>query len=227
MAHNLQSSDPLLSEQNTPLTFSTRCDICTYPIPPSTTRFHCPTCNAGDYDICTSCYLKLASRGTINQENSHKGWRRCPNGHRMIVVGFQDSEKGQRRIVVEDLVGGHALKEQDGSPGAAGARHWSWRDEDQTRQARSVSRSVANTNTPPGVETKIRKYFPNGGVGMRVQALWGYWPQEGVRDELAFPKGAEIGECEDINGDWFFGHYCGRAGVFPGGYGRVVGVVGT
>lgn len=57
---------------------------------------------------------------------------------------------------------------------------------------------------------------------MRVLAYWSYWPQEGVEDELAFPKSAEIRECEDINGDWFLGFYCGRKGVFPGNYCKVL-----
>lgn len=98
----------------------------------------------------------------------------------MIVVGFEDSEAGQRRIVVEDLVGGVFL-DGDGD-GDAGGR------------AR----------------------------GMRVLALWGWWPQEGVAgaDELAFPKWAEIRECEDMNGDWYAGVYCGDRGLFPSAYVR-------
>jgi hypothetical protein len=58
---------------------------------------------------------------------------------------------------------------------------------------------------------------------LRVQALWSYFPGEGVSDELGFPRHAEIREAEDINGDWFWGVYAGSKGLFPGNYGRVVG----
>ena len=39
-------------------------------------------------------------------------------------------------------------------------------------------------------------------------------------DELSFPRGAEIREVVDINGDWCWGRYAGRLGLFPGGYCR-------
>ena len=63
---------------------------------------------------------------------------------------------------------------------------------------------------------------PDGGYGMRVLAKWGYFPKEGVQDELMFPRGAVVQEVEDLNGDWYWGFYAGRGGVFPGGYVRVV-----
>ena len=223
------STDPIYGEEYRPLTFSTKCDICTYPVPPSITRFHCLQCNAGDYDIDAACYYRLVHTGKISTTNGPKGWRRCPNGHRMIIVGFEDSNIGQRRIVVADLVGGHALKDDvnaDGSP------EWTWR-EGQQRQTKTVSKAStsmittasetpANDGTPP----LLKKYPPNGGVGMHIEARWSWWPQEGANDELAFPKGAEIRESEDINGDWFWGIYCARKGVFPSNYGRVLETVG-
>lgn len=97
----------------------------------------------------------------------------------MIVVGFEDSEAGQRRIVVEDLVGG-VLDSSEGEGAGGRAR------------------------------------------GMRVLALWGWWPQDGKagENELAFPKWAEIRECEDVNGDWYAGVYCGDRGLFPSAYVR-------
>ena len=70
------------------LTFTTHCDICNYPIPPSSTRYHCPRCNEGDYDICASCYIQLVNNGTISPENGHKGsWA-------------PDRSRGFRRMVV-------------------------------------------------------------------------------------------------------------------------------
>lgn len=262
----------------------------------------------------------------------------------MIVVGFEDRDAGQRRIVARDLVGGLALKDSSGhggapataavlsgppdcsspsprappppDPAAAGATSspvdsaalhaWRWRDTDGTiRKARmrtglirsnsaastssavlkdggggggngngngngngssssnsnnnnsnssssttngaapnttttsasappatdTSSTSTTNTNpdttTPsaPGTPTptaltitKTKKFPPDGGVGLRAVALWSYWPADGVHDELLFPKGAEIREAEDINGDWFWGCYAGGKGLFPGGY---------
>ena len=222
-----QSTEEPFDESHIPLTFSTKCDICTYPIPPSTTRFHCPRCNDGDYDICTTCYLRLVKIGRISVENGPKGWRRCLNGHRMIIIGFEDSSSGQKRIVVEDLVGGHAFDNTTDSEGKV----WRWRDESQQTQAKIIpkavnGRSFAGTIPQPN-NLPVGKYPPNGGVGMRVLALWSYWPLEGVEDELAFPKGAELRECEDINGDWFLGIYCGRKGVFPSDYCRILENIGT
>lgn len=222
-----QSTEEPFDESHIPLTFSTKCDICTYPIPPSTTRLHCPQCNDGDYDICTTCYLRLVKIGRISAENGPRGWRCCPNGHRMIVIGFEDSVQGQRRVVVEDLVGGHALNDTTDSEGKV----WRWRDESQQTQAKTISTAVNGRSfggsIPHPNNPAVGRYPPNGGVGMRVLALWSYWPQEGVEDELAFPRGAEIRECEDINGDWFLGIYCGRKGVFPGNYCRILEKIGV
>ena len=220
MTSQPQSTEEPFDESRIPLTFSTKCDICTYPIPPSTTRFHCPQCNDGDYDICTTCYLRLIKTGRISAENGPKGWRRCLNGHRMIVIGFEDSVQGQKRIIVEDLVGGHALDNTADSE----EKIWRWRDQTQQTQAETKTTTVNGRgfsgSTPHPNDLAVGKYPPSGGVGMRVRAYWSYWPQEGVEDELAFPKSAEIRECEDINGDWFLGVYCGRKGVFPGNYCR-------
>ncbi|EKG10854.1 hypothetical protein MPH_11856 [Macrophomina phaseolina MS6] len=293
-----------------PLTFSTLCDICTYPIPPSHTRFHCQKCNAGNSDICTSCYHNLVTSCRISPENGHNGWRRCPRNHRMVVVGFEDRDAGQRRIVTRDLVGGLAMKDSGPGtipippdspvtqappppdPAAAGttspvdaaAHAWRWRDTDGTiRKARmrtglirsnsaastsSITRdnnnNSSNGNNAPSMNSTTtgngngnnsnasgaaaaaaaaatsssassqqvamvaaglvmrKKFPPDGGVGLRAVALWSYWPQEGVLDELMFPKGAEIREAEDINGDWFWGCYAGGKGLFPGNYVRVL-----
>ncbi|CAI7656407.1 unnamed protein product [Penicillium glandicola] len=144
------------------LSFSTNCDICTYPIPASNTRYHCLKCNGGDYDVCTNCYLKLVATGKINKENGHNGWRRCLASHRMIVVGFEDHEEGQRRVIVRDLVGGRALKDehvaqsqsqsqsQTSSPAtggpvaspALGTGDWSWKDGPERRKKASRLRGA-------------------------------------------------------------------------------------
>ena len=167
-----------------PLTFTTLCNVCRNPIPPSNTRYHCLKCNAGDYDVCMACYHKLVVSNRITKENGVNGWRKCFRGHRMVIVGFEDRDGGQLRIVVRDLVGGWAFKEDD-------------------EQARSPTSRAT------------QRYPPDGGTGLRLQARWGYWPEEGVRDELAFPKIAEIREAADVNGEWYWGVYCGMMGLFP------------
>ena len=229
-ASDNQFIDQLTGQRYIPLTFSTRCDVCTYPIPPSNTRFHCPKCNEGDYDICSPCYNKLVNAGQISAENGAKGWRRCPSGHRMIVVGFQDSNLGQKRIVVEDLVGGHALKDDVEGDSSL---EWKWQEDGQP-QVRRISKisqarpkEVRDSPLADGVAATplLKIYPPNGGNGMRVLALWSWWPADGVSDELAFPKGAEIRECENVNGEWFWGTYCGKMGLFPSNYGRVLEII--
>lgn len=230
-----------------PLTFSIKCDICTYPIPPSSTRFHCPQCKDGDYNICNNCYIHLVSTGRISAENGHKGWRRCLVGHRMIIVGFQDSLLGQRRVVVNEFVGGHALKD-DGAesfssePNSSMAEEeWTWRD-GQDVQVRPIKKrhlhpsngtatwaaDPSSSSASPHLQQQrqARHFPPDGGVGMKVQAHWSYWPEEGAKNELAFPKGAVVSEVEDINVDWFWGVYAGERGLFPGNYGSVFEVVG-
>jgi hypothetical protein len=205
-----------------PLTFTTLCNICTYPIPPSHTRYHCLQCNDGDYDICSGCYQKQVFSGRIGKDDGVHGWRRCLRNHRMIVVGFEDRDGGQRRVVVRDLVGGFSLRDESAStsppsPSQPGhSEKWTWHDTDGSRQ------QFRSPNTPRSAPS-IQRFPPDGGVGLRIQARWSYFPAEGVADELAFPKFAEITEAEDINGDWCWGVYAGAKGLFPGGYGRVVG----
>ena len=63
---------------------------------------------------------------------------------------------------------------------------------------------------------------PDGGVGMRCLALYNYFPKEGVADELAFPKNAEIREAEDKNGDWMLGVYAGKLNLFPSNHVRII-----
>ncbi|KAI9746516.1 MAG: hypothetical protein M1818_000229 [Claussenomyces sp. TS43310] len=216
-----------------PLTFRVNCDICHYPIQPSSTRYHCFSCAStslpdrqpGDYDICTTCYSGLMSRKRISPENGSNGWRRCLRGHRMIIVGFDDSRGGQRRVIVQDLVGGRGLHEEPykvaDQPGPQ-LQQWSWAGD---KQVRLVTTDVAaSAPTTSSSSLKLSNTFPpDGGVGMAAVALWSWFPKEGDGDnELLFPKGAEIRECLDVNGDWYFGAYMGVKGLFPAPYVRVV-----
>lgn len=204
-----------------PLTCSRKCDICQFPIPPLITHFHCPQCNDGDYDICTACYVNLNSEFEISPENGLKGWRRCLNHHRMIVVGFEDSPAGQRRVIVNDLVGGHALKDDISVSNPSDQlqvkdEEFRWQD-GQMVQTHIIKRPGLSTPTQ-----SLRKFPPDGGVGMRVLALWSYWPGPEADDELAFPKGAVVSEVENINGDWFWGIYAGAKGLFSANYVKVL-----
>lgn len=231
------------------LSFSAACDICTYPIPPSSTRFHCPHCNNGDYDVCTNCYLRLVTTGKISKDNGHFGWRRCQHGHRMIVVGFEDTEFGQKRVVVRDLVGGTALKDEGAvqsvpsstatavytpSSSVTGPGHWSWKEPGtSTGNATRMRTLPSSSSTSGGSNSALigsggptSRFPPDGGVGICGIARWGWFPEDGAKDELMFPRGAEVREAEDINGDWFWGCYAGQKGLFPGGYVKVLGVVG-
>ncbi|KAJ5773857.1 hypothetical protein N7457_008753 [Penicillium paradoxum] len=259
MAESLPA--PSVIESFKILSFSTNCDICTYPIPASNTRYHCSECNSGDYDVCTNCYLKLVATGKISKENGHNGWRRCVNGHRMITVGFEDHEEGQRRVIVRDLVGGRALKDEHvaqsqyptsspatGGPVASpelGTGDWSWKDGPERRKKASRLRGgpiPLNSNggsivcapdpSSPAVSgvtasqiqgnLPFRRFPPDGGVGLIVRALWAWYPEEEVEDELVFPRGAQINEAENINDDWFWGCYAGRTGLFPGSHVELV-----
>lgn len=203
-----------------PLSLPSYCDICTRSIPPSHTRFHCYGCNAGDYDICTSCYHNVVATGKISSDNGHQGWRRCLRGHRMSVIGFEDREGGQRRVVVREMVGGWALKEEDDPIASSDDPKWRWREADGKNA--SVTSQLAQVLSPVQRTGVVTMLPPDGGVGLRVVALWSYFPGEDVADELAFPRNAEIREVEDINGDWFWGVYAGTKGLFPGNHGRVV-----
>lgn len=199
-----------------PLSFTTLCNICRYSITPINPRYHCLKCNAGDYDICMACYHKLNVSGRIAKEDGINGWRKCLRGHRMVVVGFEDRDGGQKRIVVRELVGGFTLKEDsDVNSGARSPtsgnpmREWKWRDFDGNEH---------NYRAPSNVAIPAQRFPPDGGVGLRLKARWNYWPEDGVKDELTFPRHAEIREATDINGDWYWGVYCGNTGLLPASF---------
>lgn len=127
-----------------------------------------------------------------------------------------------------------------------GTGSWTWREGSERRKKASRSRcstvsfsagshglSGANAGTGIASETDTetdtpvtaRRFPPDGGVGLIVHARWSWFPEEEVKDELMFPRGAEITEAENINDDWFWGCYAGSLGLFPGGHVGVVGEV--
>jgi hypothetical protein len=182
------------------LSFKTDCDICSNAINPANPRYHCPShpsptpqnpTRAGDYDVCMPCYHQLVDTGKIKRDDGPAGWRKCPAGHRMIVVAFEeDTYMHQRRIVQADLVGGHLLDPNE----MIGPR------------SRTGSMNASGSRFPPV-----------GGSGKTYAAMWSYYPEEGKEGngELMFPKWAEMRECEDQNEDWAFGVYMGMRGLVP------------
>ncbi|KAI1467321.1 uncharacterized protein F4812DRAFT_59103 [Daldinia caldariorum] len=219
------------------LTFTTTCEVCHGPIPPTDKRYHCFECSSkdledgqpGDYDICEDCYIGLVHDKRISDENGHMGWRRCLEGHRMAVIGFMEGLLGLRRCVLQDIVGGRSLRsepyegtgvpdDEQHQPRGARMQRWSWKGPNGLNLERLVAVDVAAT--APALGTEL--FPPDGGAGSRAVAKWSWYPRAGVTDELLFPKGAEVREVEDVNGEWLFGSYMGAQGLFPAPYVRII-----
>ncbi|KAK2066887.1 hypothetical protein P8C59_000667 [Phyllachora maydis] len=188
---------------------------------------------SSDYDICDPCYVRLVADGTISAENGVGGWRRCPQGHRTVVLVFLETRDGQRRCIIRDLVGGHKLH-LDLVSGAAGLQLAQWYEGEQklerlvTLEAGASTKALVDSNRArldPGLLGRLTDKFPrNGGSGAAGTARWAWWRTEpDATDELLFPKGAEITEIEDANKEWFFGVYMGAKGLFPGAYLKMTG----
>jgi hypothetical protein len=160
----------------------------------------------------------------------------------MIIVGFEDKRGGQRRIVVHDLVGGLSLIEEIAPPpDSENFFLWSW-GEGQNVKSKLVTKDVmkglppssSTTTSPSSIADPTAPLIssttatvggcpPSGGIGMNAQAMWSWYPAEGVEDELMFPRGAEVREARNVNGDWWAGVYMGKKGVFPAPYVSRVG----
>ncbi|MBA7489645.1 hypothetical protein ES702_00179 [subsurface metagenome] len=236
------------------LSINVDCDMCHNIIFPSAPRYHCPT-HASDYDICTSCYASflVQSRMRRTQDPSNTaemiaGWRKCPLGHRMIVLAFEadDEDGAMRRVVKNDLVGGRKMNDSDisawnaqhnlhvsaasppTSPPLVARGTWIWKENaDGTRKTRSRTSTLTGGGAAAGTSfagsnAGTLRFPPDGGFGSRGSAVYPYWPEEGEggAGELVLPRGAEVTEMEDINGDWWSGVFAGDVGVFPGGYVR-------
>jgi len=185
-----------------------------------------PNTQPGDYDICTTCYPKLITSRRISAENGTNGWRRCLQGHRMVIVGFDDGRYGQRRLVVQDLVGGRRLRQESATIQAHSGgelQKWSWGDKKHALH-KLVTKDVMRTAPTSAEGMVIQSAFPpEGGLGMKCLANWSWFgSNEAADDELIFPKGAELRECINVNTDWFHGEYMGRMGLFPGNFVRIL-----
>ncbi|KAK1769319.1 hypothetical protein QBC33DRAFT_605798 [Phialemonium atrogriseum] len=140
------------------------------------------------------------------------------------------------RCVVRDCVGGRKLQQleqqqqqqQRRDPASASAtallQTWYWFEGEQRRE-RLVSRDVAAVVDPgegAAAGAGADGFPPDGGGGMRAVARWGWYPAAGAEDELLFPRGAEIREIDDVNGEWFHGVYMGAKGLFPAPYVQIL-----
>lgn len=139
----------------------------------------------------------------------------------MAVVGFTEGNIGQWRYLDRDIVGGRGLSvepfESQTNRGQK-LQKWTWHDGHQEYE-RLVAANVAETApaSDPGVSS-TQQFPADGGAGWRGRAGWSWYPEGGVSNELMFPKGAEIREIRDMNGDWFFGSYMDKAALFPAPY---------
>ena len=162
------------------------CHSCRTSIGFSENFYHCPDCESGDYDLCQGCYLGLVTSGQISKADGPQGWRRCQEGHRMIVIALEYSARRvrafefpvrrvQKRIIVEGLVGGHL--------------------------------SDAGSQYPPnwGLEPPL----------VALCSFWPSEKERNEEpDLLASPEGAEIQEVWNHNNGWFSGVHCGKKGCF-------------
>ncbi|KAK5945969.1 hypothetical protein PMZ80_000108 [Knufia obscura] len=237
------------------LSINVNCDMCHQIIFPSSPRYHCPS-HQTDYDICTSCYASYLHHSRMRRDGNSSadvvaGWRKCPQGHRMIILAFEadntdEGDGGMRRIVKADLVGGWKMSEADqrlwnqqhniysspptspplsssGFGGNSSRGTWSWKEDTSgTRKSRSRASTLSSTNINSVTSQGVARFPPDGGFGMRGVVYYAYWPEDGPdgEGELRLPRGAEVAEIEDVNGDWWSGVYAGDIGVFPFGYVR-------
>ncbi|KAK5103222.1 hypothetical protein LTS08_004027 [Lithohypha guttulata] len=228
------------------------CDMCRKPIITPTQYYHCPS-HETDYDLCNSCYQSFLQHPRMRRDQNTSaediaGWRKCPSGHRMIVLAFEadvsdEGDGGMRRIVKQDLVGGWKMTEADiqawnlqnshisnapkSPPLTSRAGTWTWKEDAAGTRRRSRSSTLNNTLNGVNLDGSMvlnnsMRFPPNGGYGKQGVAYYAYWPEEGEagEGELVLPRAAEVSEIEDINGDWWSGVYAGDVGVFPFGFVR-------
>lgn len=86
--------------------------------------------------------------------------------------------------------------------------------------------SPNSTRSPPGHGHGHGRFTtdtfpPDGGTGTKCTARFSWYRSSPeAKNELIFPKGAEITEVEGLNEEWGVGWYMGEVGLFPRGYVR-------
>ncbi|RDW79011.1 SH3 domain protein [Aspergillus mulundensis] len=167
------------------------------------------------------------------------GFESYPEGHRRVIAR---NLVGGNALKDKYLPSTSSPAQAVGTPTSESPTtvgDWSWKEGSERRKKTSRIRSACNNDrdrTPvpePGTPSSVnpaqpqspstanpapRRFPPDGGVGLIVHAMWSWYPEEGVHDELMFPRGAEITEAENINDDWYWGCYAGMTGLFPGSH---------
>ena len=178
------------------------------------TAWHCPSCPTATVrpqtDYHHRCYEILRTR---NPHLKHK-YRGCPNNlqHRLQSLTsvmdndyHNDGNTGHTAIIFDQSPGPHDLN--------------ILYSERQLLNTTSTNlpppNESSNSTTPSPPSNSITQ---TTGPGILLTAQWAYWPAETVSDELGFPRGASVWQARDINGDWAWGWYAGRSGLYPGGY---------
>ncbi|KAH7629092.1 hypothetical protein B0T09DRAFT_384109 [Sordaria sp. MPI-SDFR-AT-0083] len=214
-----------------PLTFLPPCDICSIPIPPSSPRFHCPSCpskhapspmpRVGEYNICTACYHSLVPDSVAEENGAGTGQGQdgkdsnSDSDHKEKEKEKEtQKEKWLQRLVSMDV--SHPAVPPGHSP-----------DEPLSpisSPTSPTSLSPSSGRSPPGVvggRFTTDAFPPDGGTGTKVTARFSWYRSSlEAKNELIFPKGAEITEVEVLNEEWGVGWYMGEVGLFPRGYVR-------
>ncbi|KAI9665185.1 MAG: hypothetical protein M1831_002195 [Alyxoria varia] len=200
----------------------TTCNSCRLPVADYHVRLHCPECEGGDYDLCQSCYQNLQAEGRIAPQDGLEGSRRCPTGHRMLLIGFENMENRRHRIVLGGPVGGWSMDETVEDPNKSHVWHWS--DESSMQQRKIPSKATTASSEQQQHQQNTtnaqQQAAAPASTNAAVCALWQFFPGDDVKMALSFPKHAVIEEVTDINGDWWQGVYCRRFGCFPAAYTR-------
>ncbi|KAK5174779.1 uncharacterized protein LTR77_001862 [Saxophila tyrrhenica] len=174
-------------------------------LPPTT---HCDICHRPIPPNSTRFHCYQCSEGDYDM---------CNECYRSLVAqgkisqsngpdGWRRCLKGHRMAIVgyqDRSEGGHLRHTVSEMVGG-----WDFKEDESTR---------AGHPPPSG------RLPPAGGQGMRCLALYSCFPAEGVEDELAFPKNAELREVKDVqNDDWFLGVYAGKVNLVPRNHVRMI-----
>ena len=185
------------------------CTFCSQTITLSASEpsaWHCPSCPGPQKsDLHIHCHEALTSMRRI----PNNIYRPCINGHHpMQLITLTTTD----RLAITHS---HVLGPSD--PNVL----YSENNQISNNLSSSSSPPAPPSSTQPEPQTQQQQQTGRTvGPGKPMTAQWAYWPAEGVEDELGFPRGAEVWQAQDVNGDWAWGWYAGRSGLYPGGYVR-------